>query len=105
MYFCVRVSWGMVLVRMLHSQSGMLHDSFSQSTRGTWEVFMHCFHSFLAITPYHPKQLSYLIRLSYINSNHCLICFACLLLHTHTPVPLYTVQLICVFDLLQCNFD
>lgn len=39
--FGERVSWGMVLVKMLHSQSGMLHDNVSQSMRGIWEVF--CF--------------------------------------------------------------
>jgi len=69
--FGERVSWGMVLVKMLHSQSAMLHDKFSQSMRGTWGslLFHHCYHSFLTISPYHQKQrLIFDNRLSYVNS-------------------------------------
>jgi len=39
--FGKRVSWDMVLVKMMHFQSCILHDNFSQSMRGAWEVF--CF--------------------------------------------------------------
>jgi len=46
--FVERVLWGMVLVKMLHSQSAMLHDTFSQSMRGTWEVF--CFITVITIS-------------------------------------------------------
>jgi len=38
--FGKRVSWDMVLAKMMHFQSCMLHDNFSQSMRGA-DVF--CF--------------------------------------------------------------